>query len=275
MSEAQAQIFTVSASSQVTAAQKGHVVVSGSYGGEYNAYHAGKWGLRGVVLNDAGVGKDQAGIRGLPYLDQIGLAAATADCRTCHIADGEHMLAHGIISHINRSAAPLGCRVGETVRAVAERMASAPVATGTLPAIAGGKRYTVRDNPGELRVICLDAAPMLQPDDAGAIAVTGSHAALFRGRPDGVISVNLTAVFFSDGGVGLDGAGISRLPDLDKRGMPAGAAAAASARIGDSRSIYNEGVFSHVNDAAAKRGAKAGMAVKDFVDMLIAAAKRG
>src|SRR6185312_6548744 len=98
-------IFTVSASSQVNADHRGQVIVSGSYGGEYNAFHAGKWGLRGVVLNDAGVGKDNAGIRGLAYLEQIGLAAATADANTCHIADGEHMLAHGRISCVNRFAA--------------------------------------------------------------------------------------------------------------------------------------------------------------------------
>jgi len=268
--QSEVRIVTVSASSQVKAEDRGQVIVSGSYGGEYNAWHAGKWGIRGVILNDAGIGRNDAGIRGLPYLDQIGLAAATADANTCHIADGEHMLAHGIISHVNRAAAALGCKAGDTVRACAERMRSARIAEGTLPPIAGGKRYTIRDNPGEPKVICLDAAPMLQPEDAGAIAVTGSHAALFRGKPDGVISVDLKAVFFSDGGVGMDGAGITRLADLDARGMPAGAAAAASASIGDSRSIYNEGILSHVNASAAARGARPGMAVKAFIEKLIA-----
>jgi hypothetical protein len=35
----------------------------------------------------------------------------------------------------------------------------------------------------------------------------------------------------------MDAAGVSRLPDLDAKRIPAGAAAAMSARIGDSRSI--------------------------------------
>ncbi len=91
---------------------RGKVLVSGSYGGEYNAYHAAKWGIRGVILNDAGVGKNGAGIRGLEYLDRIELAAATADANTCHIGDGDHMLEHGRISHVNASAARWGCRVG-------------------------------------------------------------------------------------------------------------------------------------------------------------------
>ena len=118
--QSEVRIVTVSASSQVKAEDRGQVIVSGSYGGEYNAWHAGKWGIRGVILNDAGIGRNDAGIRGLPYLDQIGLAAATADANTCHIADGEHMLAHGIISHVNRAAAALGCKAGDTVRACAE-----------------------------------------------------------------------------------------------------------------------------------------------------------
>ena len=262
------EIFTVAASSQVNEGHRGQVIVSGSYGGDYNAFHAGKWGLRGVILNDAGVGKDNAGIHGISYLEEIGLAAATADVNTCHIADGEHMLAHGVLSFVNRFAAGLGCKAGESVKACAERMCAAPIATGELSAIIGGKRYLISEARGKPRIICLDAAPMLQPEDVGAIAVTGSHAALFRGRPDGIISVKLTGAFFSDGGIGMDAAGVSRLPDLDAKEIPAGAAAAMSARIGDSRSIYNDGILSRVNRTAMRMGAHPGMRVRDCVEML-------
>src|SRR3954454_6182436 len=102
MSEGELRIYTASSSASATGECAGQVVVSGSYGGEYNAYHAAKWGIRGVILNDAGIGKDGAGIKGLPYLDRIGLPGASADAMTCHIADAEHMLAYGLISHVNR-----------------------------------------------------------------------------------------------------------------------------------------------------------------------------
>ena len=147
-------------------------------------------------------------------------------------------------------------------------------ATGELPPITGGKRYTMREAPGEPKVICLDAAPMLEDADTGAIAITGSHAALFRGQPDDVIKQDLHAVFFSDGGVGLDGAGVRRLPELDKRGIPAGAVAAMSAPIGDARGIYSDGVLSHVNETAAALGARPGMRLADFVEQLLEAARR-
>jgi hypothetical protein len=101
--------LTVASCSNVHAEHRSHVVVSGSYGGRYNAFNAARWPVRAVIMNDAGIGKDKAGIVGLDFLDQIDLAAATADARTCHIGDGDHMLAHGIISYVNRTAAALGC----------------------------------------------------------------------------------------------------------------------------------------------------------------------
>ncbi len=150
-------------------------------------------------------------------------------------------------------------------------MCGGPVVKGELPEIAGGKRYTIRDVPGEPKVVCFDAAPMLRPDDAGAIAITGSHAALFRGRPDNVIRTDLYAAFFNDAGVGKEQAGIARLDDLDKRAMAAGTVSAASAPIGDSRAEYEFGVLSHLNESASTLGGRVGMRLKDFVEMLIAA----
>jgi hypothetical protein len=263
-------VLIVTAPSSATAppTSRNNVLVSGSYGGAYNAYHAAKLDLRGVVLNDAGGGKNDAGIDGLPYLDQVGLAAATADAQTCEIGDGDDMVANGIISHVNSAAAALGCRVGQTVRACATLMQAGPIVHSDLPMISGGKRTLISDVPDEPKVVCLDAAPMLTPEDAGAIVITGSHAALFRGRPDTVISVDVGAIIFSDAGIGKNQAGIRRLPTLDERAIAAGAAAAASAPIGNARAIYEDGVLSHINETAARMGARPGMTVKAMVDLL-------
>ena len=62
------KIMTVASCSNVRDEHRGHVVVSGSYGGRYNAYNAAKWPARAVIMNDAGIGKDDAGIVGLPFL---------------------------------------------------------------------------------------------------------------------------------------------------------------------------------------------------------------
>src|SRR5579864_5030238 len=135
------KILTVASCSNVRDGHRSHVVVSGSYGGRYNAYNAAKWPVRAVIMNDAGIGKDKAGIVGLDFLDQIDMAAATADAQTCHIGDGDHMLAHGIISYVNRGAAALGCAPGQSVRNCAERMRAATVPRVPPPPITEGARF--------------------------------------------------------------------------------------------------------------------------------------
>jgi hypothetical protein len=54
---------------------RGTVLVAGSHGGRYCGYLAASAGLRGVVLNDAGGGKDDAGVGALAYLEPLGVAA--------------------------------------------------------------------------------------------------------------------------------------------------------------------------------------------------------
>ena len=268
------KIMTVASCSNVGAEHRAHVVVSGSYGGRYNAFNAAKWPVRAVIMNDAGIGKDNAGIVGLDFLYQINMAAATADAQTCHIGDGDHMLAHGIISHVNRTAAALGCAPGQSVRACAERLRVASVPTVAPPAITEGARFTLRDVPGEPVLICADSIGMLQPDDVGRIVVTASHGALSGGRPDNVVPQGIHAIFFSDAGGGLDGAGIARLADLERRGIVAAATSADSAPIGDSRALYRDGILSYVNGPASARGARVGMTLAAFIERLVAAAKR-
>ena len=148
------KILTVASCSFVRDEHRSHVVVSGSYGGRYNAFNAAKWGVCGVIMNDAGIGKDNAGIRGLDYLDQINLAAATADAQTCHIGDGDHMLEHGIISHVNRAATALGCSPGQNVRECAELMRSAIVPVTAPPSIIPSTGRSWSCTPRLSRVPC-------------------------------------------------------------------------------------------------------------------------
>lgn len=267
------RIVTVPSCSNVIADHAGAVIVSGSYGGKYNAFNAAKWGIRGVIMNDAGRGAEDAGIVGLPYLDAIGLPAATADAQTCHIGDGDHTLVHGIISHVNAAATSLGCAPGQTVRACAALMQPGSVPPSEPPPITDGARFVMRSVPGEPDLICADSVGMLRPEDSGRIVVTASHAALPGGRPDTIVPRDIHAVFFSDAGVGLDGAGIARIAHLDGLGIIAATTSADSAPIGDSRALYRDGVISHLTGAAERAGAAKGMRLQAFVDILLAQAR--
>jgi len=57
----------------------GQVVIAGSHGGVYAGHCAAEGRVRAVILNDAGIGRERAGIGSLDYLDALGIAAATAD----------------------------------------------------------------------------------------------------------------------------------------------------------------------------------------------------
>src|SRR5258708_27382222 len=87
----------------------GAVLVAGSHGGVYAACLAARAGLRAVILNDAGVGLEGAGIAGLAYLDDFGMAAAAIGHLSARIGDGADMAARGIVSNVNPAAGRL-CR---------------------------------------------------------------------------------------------------------------------------------------------------------------------
>jgi len=76
------------------------------------------------------------------------------------------------------------------------------------------------------------------------------------------------AAFYNDAGIGIDEAGVSRLPALEARGIPAATVSAQSARIGDARSTYEDGVLSRVNAQAAALGLAPGMTARDAVALL-------
>ena len=109
----------------------------------------------------------------------------------------------------------------------------------------------------------IDSASLIAPEDAGQIIVTGSHGALVGGSAPMALRVDGFAAVFSDAGVGADGAGITRLPALDTRGIAGLTVSAASARIGDAASLYADGLISHANATARRLGARPGEPLKD------------
>ncbi|WP_373824766.1 hypothetical protein [Achromobacter insuavis] len=248
----------------------GRVVIAASHGGSYAAYCAARGRVRAVVLNDAGVGWQQAGIAGLDELQQWGVAAATADYRSCRIGDGADMARHGIISHVNGLAHALGCRPGMAVAQAARRLADADMAP-TWPAPRHEARAVLATPAdGTPRVIGADSVSLLEADDDGRIAVTASHGERLAGLATDGVRPRPWLVTFNDAGIGKDSAGIGRLPLLQQRGIAALTVSAHSARIGDARSCYEDGVVSCANARARELGCRIGAPLKSFIDALLA-----
>ena len=117
------------------------------------------------------------------------------------------------------------------------------------------------------RVIAVDSITMVTPEDAGAIVVSGSHGGTSSGAF--ALEVPLRAAFFNDAGVGKDAAGIAALRMLQARGIAAGTVAHTSARIGDSRDTWENGVISHCNAAARDLGCSPGASLSAVLMELV------
>jgi hypothetical protein len=248
---------------QLAAGLRGAVLVAGSHGGMVAAYLAASAGVRAVILNDAGVGKDAAGIAGLAYLEGIGTAAATVAHTSARIGDGADALERGIVSHANALAAALGVVAGMRCEEAAERLRAAPLAHSTPPPYGEGRALL---RGGSVEIWGLDSIGKLLPEDAGRVLVIGSHAALHGGRPASALGVAARAAVFHDAGVGA--AGVTRLPVLAARGIPAAAVDGGTARIGDARSLWETGVLAHLNERAVACGGQPGMRVRAFADLV-------
>jgi hypothetical protein len=254
-------IVLADTATKLGAAARGAVIVTGSHGGRYAAYLTLKAHPRAVMHNDAGVGKDEAGIAVIAVAQALGVAAATASHASCRIGDAADMMARGVTSHANALARALGVAPGIACREAGLRLIAARPSNRD-PDATGENRRTLDQTRWRRRIVLVDSASLISPDDTGQIVVTASHGALVGGNPQMALQVDAFAAVFSDAGVGMDSAGISRLPALDGGGIAGLTVSAASACIGDAASVYEEGIISHVNDTARRLGARAGELLK-------------
>jgi hypothetical protein len=102
----------------------GVVIVSGSHGGTSAARYvlALPRMPQAVFFNDAGVGKDGAGIAGLPMLDERGVPCATYSHASARIGDAADGLEHGRITYANEAAQRLGVAPGQPVADAIDRI---------------------------------------------------------------------------------------------------------------------------------------------------------
>jgi hypothetical protein len=101
---------------KVTAEDQGSIVVAASHGGASSGEFALETPLSLVVLNDAGIGKDDAGIAALAMLQARGVAGATVSHNSARIGDCLDMWECGIVSRANKAAESFGLREKQSLR---------------------------------------------------------------------------------------------------------------------------------------------------------------
>ena len=94
----------------------GDIVVCGSHGGVSAGHYAQKHRLKAVFFNDAGIGKNDAGIKSLDSLSGAGILACTVNCMSAEIFNGQDVLENGIISVCNQLAMDKNIKEKMTVK---------------------------------------------------------------------------------------------------------------------------------------------------------------
>lgn len=117
---------------------------------------------------------------------------------------------------------------------------------------------------GHRKVVAMDSISYVDGTDAGCIVISASHGG--ASSAEYANGQKLAAVFFNDAGVGKDNAGIAALALVK---VPAGTVSHLSARIGDVGDTWENGVVSHLNEAARASGLKAGARLQDAVKILL------
>ena len=249
---------------QVPSTARGRAVLAASHGGVYVAHVALQLGLTGVIVSDAGVGRQAAGIAGLALLDEHHVAAAAVSAASARIGDGADCLARGAISFANEAARSLGVAAGMAAQRALELLScGGPEPVVECTSMEEG-RHDLPSRDG-IRLVIVDSNSLVTAADKDAIVITGSHGGLLGRQPASAIKAPVAAAIYNDATGGIDSAGMSRLPALDARGIAGATVSAWSARIGDGQSTFDDGYITQINSCAARAGAEIGISCRTLV----------
>lgn len=103
------------------------VIVSGSHGGLSSTGFVLRAPVRprAVFLNDAGVGKERAGVVATDLLQEIGVACGCYSHESARIGEARDGYEHGVLTHLNAQARAAGLEAGMTVREAVARISMA------------------------------------------------------------------------------------------------------------------------------------------------------
>jgi hypothetical protein len=240
------------------------VVLHGSYFGVLSARAVAAGAPRAAIGVDCGIGKDGAGVAGLWFFEALGLPAAAADGMTCEMGNSLDLWDNGIISRVNNLAEDRGVLPGMAVSDAARLIgkAAAPVEGQR------ANRTVVKQGPSGRAVVCTDSIFYASREDIETnVLCVGGHTGL--SIVDFVLQHRPWGFVMSDGGVGKNQAGVQALAVFDARGIPCASVSAMTARMGDGRSTYFDGVVSYCNASAAAKGVRPGQSAIEAADLLL------
>jgi uncharacterized protein YunC (DUF1805 family) len=255
------KVIVMDTAASMSPDETGQIVVVGSHGAETTGRHMARYLPFGVFLNDAGVGKNRAGISCLHVFEVMSILGATVDCMSARIGEGEDHYASGIVSAVNPQAEQAGIRVGMQVADACQKMMEAKASSTLL--------YTteVVYRVGNQRIVLADSVSFLNGNHQGSVVVCGSHCS--HTTLEWTRELKLQGIFLNDAGKGKENQGISGLPAYEKIEVPAAAIDCMTAMIGHARDAWETGLISKTNDLASRLGIKTGMKAQDAAKNLL------
>ncbi|MFA5607379.1 MAG: hypothetical protein WDA07_09350 [Leucobacter sp.] len=242
------------------------VVLGASFAGRPTGILPVRQGARGWIAHEAGPGKDEAGIAGLPLADEYDVPAAAITTSEARLSGGDTLLT-GRVSRVNVTAAKLGVEPGMTGEEAAKKMLDAPV--GRPRSVEGvvdeSVRKVLETSTGDVYTVW--STSRIDGDRSRDVLVVASHGAkvmalyAMRTNPKGVIC--------NDAGFGLEDSGIEGLQELEDNGVAGATVSTDSARIGDPMSTYEDGVISAVNHVAEAKGVRVGQTAKEAAALMV------
>lgn len=251
------------------------ILVCGSHcGGNRDlAGHVKNCHVKAVFLNNAGVGKNQAGIRGLTHYEAEDVLACAVDNYSAEIGVARDTYESGIISHTNTRAETIGIRIGDSVKeAIAKIISHGSLAQedGAVEALDTEEKSSKQSLKKQTKtqidgvsITVTDSITFLNESNSGDIVVCGSHGGLSAGKY--AKKYRVKAVFFNDAGIGKNNAGVKSLESLDGAGIPACTVDCMSAEIFNGQDVLENGIISVCNQLAKNRNIKAKLTVKEAI----------
>jgi uncharacterized protein YunC (DUF1805 family) len=266
LQEARGRIMAMDSAYHVEPSNRGvDVVVNASYCGVLPARFISEHRPRAAIGVDCGVGPEGAGIAGLWYLEALNIPAAVADVMTVRLGDGLDLYERGVISFLNRPAADCGVHVGMRVKDAASRLLSGEPEDPTAAQVTN--RTVMAEGPHGRKIVCVDSIAMGIAEDTNNVLLTAGHTGrsavpyLLKVRPFGFIC--------SDGGMGRDRSGVEGMNSVAAEGLAGATVDARTARMGDGKSTYHDGIISAVNALASGCGVAVGMSAKEAATALL------
>lgn len=235
--------------------------------------------IKAVFLNNAGIGKNQAGISGLPYYAAEGILACAVDHYSAEIGVAADTWERGIISHTNSIAKEFGILPGDSVQEAVARIINIIDKTSliqknksfeSLIEVNKDSKGNKVDLKKQVKVVIdgvtitvTDSITFLNESNAGDIVVCGSHGGVSAGHY--AQKHKLKAVFFNDAGIGKNNAGIKSLDSLSDAGILACTVDCMSAEIFNGRDTLENGIISVCNQLAKARNIKEKMTVREAI----------